>query len=158
MRFLACCTMQRSTTMRKTPLKTSKSSIKDLKTTKKYDDSDALASIVRSVSMNTGHETMFHFIIFLPENVSFYYFLPETCHRFILLVFCNNVKCRLKFMLCSSDKYVGNRFSFPTKMHYNLYPIKNQIKYFNIISLIFSTLAKCTCTSLCYVISKVTGI
>ncbi|XP_027088098.1 probable serine/threonine-protein kinase PBL23 [Coffea arabica] len=54
MRLLACCTMQRSTTMRKAPLKASKSSINDVKISKKYDDSDALSTIVRSVSLNTG--------------------------------------------------------------------------------------------------------
>lgn len=57
MRIFYCCIIYRSNdnTMRKTTLKTSKSSIKDLKTSNYgYDDTEALSAIARSVSMASG--------------------------------------------------------------------------------------------------------
>ncbi|KAI3456433.1 hypothetical protein Pfo_013096 [Paulownia fortunei] len=54
MSILSCCRITRSDTMRKTSLKSSKSSVQEIKTTKKCDDAEALSSIARSVSMNAG--------------------------------------------------------------------------------------------------------
>ncbi|PIN00592.1 Serine/threonine protein kinase [Handroanthus impetiginosus] len=54
MRFLSCCRFKRTDKMKKSSLKTSKSSIQEIKGTKKYDDGDALSTISRSVSMNAG--------------------------------------------------------------------------------------------------------
>lgn len=54
MRFLNCCRIQRSDTMRRGSLKTSKSSVQELKATKKHGEADALSIVSRSVSMNAG--------------------------------------------------------------------------------------------------------
>ncbi|KAI3466581.1 hypothetical protein Pfo_023244 [Paulownia fortunei] len=53
MRFLSCCRIKRTDTMRSS-LKTSKSSVQEIKATKKYDDAEALSTIARSISMNAG--------------------------------------------------------------------------------------------------------
>ncbi|KAK6149780.1 hypothetical protein DH2020_017305 [Rehmannia glutinosa] len=53
MSILSCCRVPRSDTMRKTTLK-SKSYVQEIKGTKKYDDAEALSTIARSISMNTG--------------------------------------------------------------------------------------------------------
>ncbi|KAG8365409.1 hypothetical protein BUALT_Bualt18G0101900 [Buddleja alternifolia] len=51
MRILSCCRMKRTDTMRKSSLKTSKSSVHETKPSK---NADALSTIARSISMNTG--------------------------------------------------------------------------------------------------------
>ncbi|CAA0825177.1 Protein kinase superfamily protein [Striga hermonthica] len=55
MRFLSCCRIKHDDTMKRSPLKTSKSSVHEGKGAKKYDHApDALSVIPRSVSMNAG--------------------------------------------------------------------------------------------------------
>lgn len=47
-------TMKRTDPTRRTPLKSSRSSVQEMKTTKNYDDPEALSTVPRSVSMNAG--------------------------------------------------------------------------------------------------------
>ncbi|KAL6567483.1 putative serine/threonine-protein kinase pbl23 [Orobanche gracilis] len=54
MSILSCCRVTRSDTMRRSSLKSSKSYVQEIKTTKKCGDVEALSTIARSISMNTG--------------------------------------------------------------------------------------------------------